>query len=92
MEENKKIMEDDWYENHPAKEYRRRNISTVYFFDTFPNEEKRQPTCFEDCSPEKQEEMLQGRSEEWLKHMVLLLSKKLKDISIFTDIIASEEE
>ena len=88
MEENKKIMEDDWYENHPSQEHFRRDLSGIYFFDTFPNEEERQPTCFEDCTIEKQEEILNSKDPEWNKALVLLLSRTLKEVGKQFDIVS----
>lgn len=31
-----------------AKELKRRDLSGIFIFDTFPGESKRQPTCIED--------------------------------------------
>lgn len=87
-----KLMKEDFYKNHPSEEYIRRNISGIYFFDTFPGEEKRKPTAFEDCSVEKQEEVIADQSKDWLKSMILLLSRKLKEVSIYTDITTDEED
>ena len=87
MEENKKIMEDDWYENHPSQEHFRRDLSGIYFFDKFPNEEK-MPTCFEDCTIEKQEEILNSKNLEWVKALALLLSRKLKEVGKQFDIVS----
>lgn len=42
-------------------ELKRRDLSGIYIFDTFPGEQKRQPTCIEDCQPERpHHEHLQG--------------------------------
>jgi hypothetical protein len=30
----------------------RRNLSGIYIFDVLPDDERRQPTCFEDCTEE----------------------------------------
>lgn len=35
-----------------CEQYKRRNLSGIYIFDTFPDDEKRQPTCIEDCQQE----------------------------------------
>ena len=58
------------------------------FFDKFPNEKKRLPTCFEDCTVEKQEEILNSKDLEWVKSLALLLSKKLKEIGKQFDIVS----
>lgn len=78
MEE--KLMEEGFYENHPALEYDRRGLSGVYIFDTFPGEEKRQPTAFEDCTPEKQEEFIKSKEPQFLQSLALILARKLKEI------------
>lgn len=79
MEE--KLMDEEFYKNHPALEYDRRGISGIYIFDTFPGEDKRQPTSFEDCTPETQEKFVKTKDIKFLQNMILILSKKLKEIS-----------
>ena len=59
--------------------YRRRNISGVYIFHKFEDEEKRQPTCFEDCPEEKQEEWLNNIRHESAKRVAKLLLNKSKN-------------
>ncbi len=54
---------------------RRRNLSGVYIFEQFEDEEKRQPTCFEDCTREKQEEWLDSLKPEALKNLCLHLGE-----------------
>ena len=83
-----KIMKGDnfFYNNHPSEEHFRRDLSGIYFFDKFPNEEKRLPTCFEDCTVEKQEEILNSKDLEWVKSLALLLSRKLKEVGKQFDI------
>ena len=91
MDNNKdKILDGDtyFYNNHPSQEHFRRDLSGIYFFDKFPNEEKRLPTCFEDCTVEKQEEILNSKDLEWVKSLALLLSKKLKEIGKQFDIVS----
>ena len=87
---NNRIMEGDvhFYNDHPSQEHFRRNLSGIYFFDTFPNEEERQPTCFEDCTIEKQEEILNSKDPEWNKALVLLLSRTLKELGKQFDIVS----
>ena len=91
MDNNKnKIMGEDnyFYNEHPSQEHFRRGLSGIYFLDKFPNEEKRSPTCFEDCTIEKQEEILNSKNLEWIKSLALLLSKTLKEIGKQFDIVS----
>ena len=91
MDNNKnKIMGEDnhFYNEHPSQEHLRRDLSGIYFFDKFPNEEKRLPTCFEDCTIEKQEEILNSKNLEWIKSLALLLSRTLKEVGKQFDIVS----
>jgi hypothetical protein len=70
----------------------RRNLSGVFIFDTLPGDERRQPTCFEDCTEEKQKEWLDSLTPEALKNLSLQLAKTLRTIGDQFDIICGEEE
>lgn len=70
----------------------RRNLSGIYIFDTLPGDEKRKPTCFEDCTEEKQKEWLDSLTPEALKNLSIQLGKTLRSIGDQFDIIAGEEE
>jgi hypothetical protein len=70
----------------------RRNLSGVYIFDTLPGDVKRQPTCFEDCTEEKQQEWLDSLTPEALKNLSIQLAKTLRTIGDQFDIICAEEE
>ena len=71
---------EGWYETHPALEYDRRGLSGVYIFDRYPEEEKVEPTCFEDCTPMKQEEYIKALPEDALQKLALMLARALKDV------------
>ena len=58
----------------------RRNLSGIYIFHKFENEERRQPTCFEDCPEEKQDEWLNSLDPEAVKSLAKQLGKTLRDI------------
>ena len=93
MNNNKdKILDGDnyFYNDHPSQEHFRRNLSGIYFFDKFPNEEERQPTCFEDCTIEKQKEILNSKDLEWVKSLALLLSSTLKELGKQFDIVSKK--
>jgi hypothetical protein len=70
----------------------RRNLSGVYIFDVLPGDERRQPTCFEDCTEEKQQEWLDSLTPEALKSLAIQLGKTLRTIGDQFDIIAGFEE
>lgn len=58
----------------------RHNISGIYIFDKFEGEEKRQLTCFEDCTEETQDKWLTSLDIEALKNLSKQLGKSLKEI------------
>lgn len=70
----------------------RRNLSGIYIFDVLPGDERRKPTCFEDCTEEKQKEWLDSLTPEALKNLSIQLAKTLRNIGDQFDIIAGEEE
>jgi len=47
----------------------RRNLTGIYIFDKFEGEEKRQPTCFEDCQESTQDEWLESLEREVLVNL-----------------------
>jgi hypothetical protein len=66
----------------------RRNLSGIYIFDKFPDEEKREPTCFEDCQEETQNKWLDSLSEEALKNLSKQLANTIKKIGDQFDIMS----
>ena len=58
----------------------RRDLSGIYIFHKFEDEESRQPTCFEDCPEEKQDEWLDSLDPEAVKSLAKQLGKTLRDI------------
>ena len=70
----------------------RRNLSGVYIFDTLPGDKKRQPTCFEDCTEEKQQEWLDSLTLEALKNLSIQLGKSLRTIGDQFDIMCGEQD
>ena len=67
----------------------RRNLSGIYIFDKLPGDEKPQPTCFEECSPEKQDEWLNSLEPESLKNLSRQLANTLHEIGNHFDIMSS---
>jgi hypothetical protein len=58
----------------------RRNLSGVYIFHKFNEDDRRQPTCFEDCPEEKQDEWLNSLDPEAIKSLAKHLGKTLRNI------------
>jgi hypothetical protein len=58
----------------------RRNLSGIYIFHKFENEESREPTCFEDCPEEKQDEWLNSLDPEAVKQLAKHLAKSLRKV------------
>ena len=73
-------------------EVNRRNLSGVYIFHKFDNEEKREPTCFEDCPDSKQDEWLNSLDPEAVKNLAKHLAKTLREIGDHFDITTQENE
>lgn len=59
---------------------RRRNLSGIYIFDKFPDDEKRQPTCIEDCQQETRDAWLEKLDLTALNDTLKHLTKVLCDI------------
>jgi hypothetical protein len=70
----------------------RRNLSGVYIFDTLPGDKRRQPTVFEDCTQEKQQEWLDSLTTEALKNLAKMLGTKLRDLGDMFDIMSGTVE
>lgn len=62
------------------KTLKRRNLSGVYLFHKFDDEESREPTCFEDCPEEKQDEWINGLDPEAVKNLAKHLGARLRQI------------
>ena len=56
----------------------RRNLSGIYIFHKFEDEERREPTCFEDCPVEKQDEWLNTLDPEAVKQLAKMLAKTIR--------------
>lgn len=64
----------------------RRNISGIYIFHKFEEDEKREPTCFEDCPEEKQDEWLNSLDAEAVKNLAKMLGRTIRSIGDQLDI------
>jgi len=69
----------------------RRNLSGIYIFHKFEDEERRKPTCFEDCPEEKQDEWLNSLDPEAVKHLAKELGNVLRKIGDQFGIMQGEE-
>ncbi len=74
------------------KTLKRRNLSGIYIFETFEGEEKRQPTCFEDCTEATQDKWLESLEVEALKNLAKQLAKTLIAISDYAGVTAGGED
>lgn len=59
---------------------RRRNLSGIYIFHKFEDEDRREPTCFEDCPIEKQDEWLNSLDSTAVKNLAKQLAGTIKEI------------
>ena len=69
----------------------RRNLSGIYIFDVLPGDVRRQPTVFEDCTPEKQQEWLDSLSIEALHNLAKMLGRSLRGLGDRFDIMSGTE-
>jgi hypothetical protein len=69
----------------------RRNLSGIYIFHKFEDEEKREPTCFEDCPEEVQDKWIASLEPEAVKNLAKQLGKTLRGLGDHFDILAGEE-
>jgi hypothetical protein len=66
---------------------KRRNLSGIYIFHKFENEEKSMPTSFEDCPVERQREWIAKLEDSSLRELALELAYVLKKVGEECDII-----
>ena len=62
-------------------ELKRRDLSGIYIFDTFPGEKKRQPTCIEDCQQETRRKWCMAQTQDSLRETIEHLAKTFKDMT-----------
>lgn len=61
-------------------ELKRRNLSGIYIFDTFPGEDKHQPTCLEDCQQETRREWCLAQTQDNLRLTIEYLARTFKEL------------
>ncbi len=59
---------------------KRRNLSGIFIMYQFEEEDREEPTCFEDCPAEKQDKWLESLDIEALKNLSKMLAETLKEI------------
>lgn len=59
-----KDIDKIYWHKMQSQQHKRRNISGIYIFDQFPDDEKRQPTCIEDCQQETRRAWLMKRQDK----------------------------
>lgn len=64
----------------------RRNLSGIYIFEKFEDDDKRQPTCFEDCTEATQDKWLESLEPEALRNLAKQLGKTLVEVADFAGI------
>lgn len=62
-------------------EYKRRNLSGIYIFDTFPTDETRKPTCIEDCQQETRREYCMSCTPDALRDAISHLGETFKNLT-----------
>ena len=62
-------------------EVNRRNISGIYIFHKFEDEERREPTVVEDCPEEKQDEWMNSLDPEAVKNLAKQLARTIRSIA-----------
>ena len=70
----------------------RRNLSGIYIFHKFEDDERREPTCFEDCPEEKQDEWLNILEIEAIKNLSKHLATTLRNIGEQFDLASGSSE
>jgi hypothetical protein len=71
---------------------KRRNLSGIYIFDTLEGDEKREPTCFEDCRRETQDAWLEKLDKGSLIELSKHLASTLRKVGDDFNIVACETE
>lgn len=64
----------------------RRNLSGVFFRSKNEETGKFDNVVFEDLSEEEQNKFMEGRNEEWLRHMVKIMANTINEIGEETGI------
>ena len=63
------------------KDLKRRNISGIYILDKFPTDERRKPTCVEDCQMATRKRWMEAHDKEYLKNAIEALADSFKQLN-----------
>ncbi len=63
----------------------KRNLSGIYFREKIDG--KWDNVCFEDCSEEKQDEILSMKNQEFVKNLAKMLGKTIRELGDKFDIV-----
>jgi len=66
----------------------RRNLSGIYIFHKFEDEERREPTVFEDCPESKQDEWMNSLDADGVKNLAKQLGRTIRNIGDELDLMA----
>jgi len=58
----------------------RRDLSGIYIFDKFPTDEKRKPTCIEDCQQETRRTWCLSNDKDCLRSTISMLADSFNDM------------
>jgi hypothetical protein len=70
-----------------VNELNRRNLSGVYILHKFEDEDKKQPTCFEDCPVAVQDKWLESLELDAVRNLAKILGGALREIGDQFDIV-----
>ncbi len=73
--------------NDTMNELKRRNLSGVYILHKFEDEEKKQPTCFEDCPVAVQDKWLESLELDAVRNLAKILGGALREIGDQFDLV-----
>lgn len=59
-----KDIDKIYWHKMQSQQHKRRNLSGIYIWDQFPDDEKRQPTCIEDCQQETRRAWMMKRNDK----------------------------
>lgn len=69
-----KDVDKKFWHRMQSQQHHRRNISGIYIFDKFPDEEKRLPTCIEDCQQTTRRRWVMEREDtEYAKQAITMI-------------------
>lgn len=72
--------------NNFMEKINRRSLSGIYIFYKFEDEQKREPTAFEDCPEQKQDEWMSSLNREALINLAKQLARSLRSVGDKFDI------